>query len=176
VISDQRSAVSDQRSAISVQPSAISVQRSASRAFVLLEILVSMVILGIALAAVLRCYTNGLRALSHDRTVTQAVLLTQGLLEDFEIAVTEDDHVEGDFGSDFPHFSFVADFETVEIEYEDIDLGFDRRQLEPLRKVVVRIYHQPPNAIEAVRVLRVETYLTGIEKYAQRTKFLNALY
>lgn len=146
------------------------------RSFVLLEVIVSMVILGITLASVLRGYTNALKALTNDRRMTTAVLLAQALLEDFEIETPEDEGVEGDFGHDFPGFSFVADFEDVEIKYRDMDVGLVRQDFRPLRKVVLRIYHQPDERREARLVLRIETFLTGIDKYAREAKLYNALY
>jgi len=132
-----------------------------------------MVILALALTGVLRCFTNGLKSISYDKRMTQAILLGQGLLEDFETEVPEEkDAVEGDFGPDFPGFSYSAEFERVEIKYRDLDaaLALRKKNLEPLQKVTLRVYHQPPSATKAVCLLELETYLTGIEKYAPITK------
>jgi type II secretory pathway pseudopilin PulG len=145
-------------------------------AFILLEILLATALLGIALAAMLRCYTNGLKALSEDRRVAVAVFLAQGVLEDFETEAPENDHVEGTFGADFPNFSYVADFENVEVKYRNLELRVSGMRFDPLRKVTLIIYYRPPNAVKASQEVRIETYLTGIEKFSQRTKELNALF
>lgn len=142
----------------------------------MLEILVATVILGVSLAAILRCYTNALKSVSYDRKITQAILLAQGLLEDFEVEAPDEDQVEGSFAPDFPDFSYTAKFEAVEIKYHDITLSLFKKQLEPLRKVALRIYHKPPSASKTVCILEFETYLTGVEKYASGAKNLNALF
>jgi len=147
-----------------------------SRSFALLEVVIGMVILGIALSAILRSYTSSLKAISRDRTITRAVLLAQGLLDDFEVEAPEEDSVEADFGPDFPNFSYTAQFEPVEIKYRHLDIGLGKQEFEPLRKVTLRIYHRPPSGGEPKRVLEIQTYLTGIEKYAPEAKFYNALF
>jgi prepilin-type N-terminal cleavage/methylation domain-containing protein len=150
------------------------------RGFVLLEILVSVVILGIALAAMLQCFTNGLKAVRRDRVITDAVFLAQSVLDDFEIRPPEEDAetIEGDFGPEFANFRFVARFESVEIDYRDrkLDTGQMGMEFEPMRKVDLRVYHEPPDGRKPVQLLHVQSYLTGIEKYAPSTKFANALY
>jgi hypothetical protein len=153
-----------------------STNRRGARSFVLLEILVAMALLGIAMAATLRCYTNSLKALSEDRRVTQGVLLAQSILEDFEIEAPENEHVEGNFAPDFPEFSYVADFESVEIRYRDLELRLSGKKFDPLRKVKLDVFYQALDGSKFVRVVHLETYLTGLEKYAPNTKVLNALY
>ena len=135
-----------------------------------------MVILSIALAAVLRCYTNGLKSVSFDRKMTQGILLAQELLEEFETEPPESDRAEGDFGPELPDFSYLAEFERVDIKYRDLKAGLHKRELEPMRKVTVKIYHKAPSALKATLLLDFETYLTGVEKYAPNTKNLNALF
>jgi len=147
-----------------------------SRSFVLLEILIAVVLLGTALTAMLRCFTNGLKSVSRDRKVTQGVLLAQGLLDDYEIEAPESDHVEGDFGPDFPGFSYTADFEWVEVKYRNIDLRLTKQEFDPLRKVTLCVYYRPSSMGKATQVVGVETYLTGIEKHATQSKLLNALF
>ena len=149
------------------------------RSFVLMEVLVSVVILGIALAAVLRCCTNALKALSRDRTLAQAVLLAQGLIEDFEIEPPEEDAtIEGDFGPDFPGFSYIAEFKFEKIDYRavDMEIGLRRKEFVPVCRLNLSIYYEPDNAREARRVLYIETALTALEKYASQTKVLNAMF
>jgi Tfp pilus assembly protein PilV len=145
-------------------------------AFVLLEILIAIVLLGIALASVLQCFTNGLKSVSYDRKITQAVLLAQGLLEDFEIEAPEEEKVEGNFGTEFPGFSYTAEFKQVPIKYRDITATMFKKEMEPMRKVAVRIYYHPVNGTKTVRLLDFETCLTDIEKYAPGAKNLNGLF
>lgn len=151
-------------------------ETTGARSFVLLEILIAMVILGMALAGVLQCFTGGLKSISYDRRITQAILLAQGLLDDFEVEAPEEDKVEGDFGPDFPDFSYVAEFKRVEIKYRDVTSAMHKKELESLRQVTVRIYHKPPSATKTACLLDFETCLTGIEKYARTTRELNALF
>jgi len=151
-------------------------RRRRAGAFILLEILVAVALLGMALAAMLRCYTNGLKALSEDRRAALAVFLAQGVIEDFETEAPENDHVEGTFGADYPNFSYAADFEFVEVKYRNLELRVAGMRFDPLRKVTLTIYYQAPNAAKASQEIRVVTYLTGVEKFSQRTKELNALF
>lgn len=151
-------------------------KRRGVRSFILLEVIISMVIVGIALASVLRSFTNALRALSRERTATTAVLLAQALLDDFEISPPDDSRVQNDCGQDFPGFSYVAEFEDEEIKYRDVDIGFEKRDFVTLKKVSLRIYHQRPSQREPERELHIETYLTGIEKFDMRTKLTHGLF
>jgi type II secretory pathway pseudopilin PulG len=145
--------------------------------FVLLEIIVAMVILGMAMAAVLRGYANGLKALSKDRNVTEAGFLAQSLINQFEIDAPEEDSVEGNFGSDFPRYSYKAEFDLIELKYKDIETKLDRKKLEGLRKVRIEIYRASSTRGGSPElVLGFETYLTKVEKFAPRTMFTNALF
>ncbi|MCX8037806.1 MAG: hypothetical protein N3D11_12315 [Candidatus Sumerlaeia bacterium] len=145
-------------------------RRCATRSFVLLEIILATLLLGTALTAMLRCFTSGLNAISRDRRVTQATLLAQGLLDDFEIEAPETDHVEGNFGPDFPGFTYTADFTSVEIKYRSLELRLARKEFEPLRQVEIAVFYTAPSTGKVSQVLRVTTFLTGIEKYSARTK------
>jgi len=150
--------------------------RRPTRSFVLLEIVVAMVLLGIALTTMLRSYTMGLKALSYDQKLTQAVFLAQTVLDGLESEAPQEYYLDGDFAPDYPDFSYTAEFEDVEIKYDTLEVRVRRNEFEPLRKVVVRIFHKPPQTGQPHQLVEVTTYLTGIEKYTQSAKQLNALF
>lgn len=59
-------------------------RRRATTGFVLLEVLVSMVILGIAMATMMRSFTLSIAAIRNNDVTTQATVLAETLLQSLE--------------------------------------------------------------------------------------------
>ena len=153
-------------------------RRRGVRSFILLEVIAAMVIVGFTIAAVLQGFTNGMRAISKDRIETQATLLAQLLLDSLEVEPPEENLIEGELGPEtaFPGFRYTIELDTVERRYRDMGAKLERRDLETLRQVTVTILRQTSRDREPVQLLKVETYLTGVEMFGSQTKFLNALF
>ena len=80
-------------------------------AFVLLEVIISLMILGFAVGACMHSFTQSLAAVRIMEIQTQAMFFAQQLMQDFEIFPPEEDR-EGGFGDDYRFYSF-----TVRVSY-----------------------------------------------------------
>ncbi len=89
----------------------------ARRGFTLLEVIVSLAVLSIGLVAVLEAYGAAARVSLQDEFITTATFLAAGKMEEVlkepYIAAASD---EGDFGEEFPDFTWTVDAADSEIE------------------------------------------------------------
>lgn len=87
------------------------------RGFTLLEVIVSMAVLAIGLVAVLEAYGAASRVSLQDEFLTTATFLAAGKMEEVlkEPYITTGSD-EGDFGEEFPDFTWTADITDSEME------------------------------------------------------------
>ena len=160
--------------------------------FILLEVILSMMILGIAIAALMRSFTTSLATVRKAQIVTTACLLAQQVLEEYEVIPPQDDHMEGNFafpaGEDgyymreekptsdpYKYYYWIVDVEEVEVEYPDFSLKGESDELENLTKITVAILYDD-GRLKQFTPVRVETYLTTTEKFTYNSKKENKLY
>jgi type II secretion system protein I len=144
--------------------------RSPSRrsAFVLLEVILSLAILGVAVAALMRSYAQSLNTARRMQVHTQALFLAQQLLDEFEIYTPLQGKHEGGFGDAYRAFSYTVNMEYEEPSYrrvKDDDIG----QYFSLRHYVLKIHYddgiRPPST-----PVSLETAVINFEKFSLRTK------
>ncbi|MDL1973815.1 MAG: type II secretion system minor pseudopilin GspI [Deltaproteobacteria bacterium] len=82
--------------------------------FTLLEVMVAMAILAIALVAVLRSQAHTVFVAGEARLSTTASLLAQSKLA--EIESNRQDSTQGDFGEDFPNYSWETSIRKTELK------------------------------------------------------------
>ena len=82
--------------------------------FTLLEVMVAMAILAIALVAVLRSQAHTVFVAGEARLSTTASLLAQSKLA--EIESNREDSTQGDFGEDFPNYSWETSIRKTELK------------------------------------------------------------
>jgi len=168
-------------------------QKRKSRAgFVLLEVILSIIILGIAVSAFLRSFTVSLAAAKKAQIVTTACLLCQQVIEEYEVIPPQDDHSEGTFGTSsdelylgsdyknkgtttFENYYWVVDVEDVEVEYPDITFESSDEEYDMLTKITVSIIYDD-GRLKRFTPVTVETYLTNTEKFTYASKKENKLY
>jgi type II secretory pathway pseudopilin PulG len=159
--------------------------------FILLEVILCMMILGIAIAALMRSFTTSLATVRKAQIVTTACLLAQQILEEYEVIPPQGDHLEGNFSSTeegedissdgkpasdpYKYFYWVVDLEDVPVEYPDFSLKGERDELENLTKITVTILYDD-GRLKQFTPVRVETYLTTTEKFTYNSKRENKLY
>ncbi|MBI9076444.1 MAG: prepilin-type N-terminal cleavage/methylation domain-containing protein [Desulfatibacillum sp.] len=91
-----------------------------SSGFTLLEMIVSLLILGIALTTIFRLQSMSVMMASNIQFETTAPLLAQKKMAEYMIKEAEDLASDsGDFGDDFPNYSWTATVEEMESEYLD---------------------------------------------------------
>ena len=88
-----------------------------SRGFTLLEVMVAVAILAIALVAILKANLQSLDSLTEIREQTTASMLAASKLAEIEaIGAANWTELEGDFGEDYPGFSWQVASAPTELE------------------------------------------------------------
>ncbi len=166
------------------------IHKTRKNGFVLLEVILSVMILGIAIAALLRSFTVSLASARKAQIVTTATLLAQQILEEYEVIPPESDHMEGSFGSaeesfdqdmaaremkQFQNYYYRVDVEEVPVEYEDITYMTRDSELDILKKISITIIYDDGH-LKRFTPVRVETYLTATEKFSYTSRSENRLY
>ena len=85
--------------------------------FTLLEVLVAVAILAIAMVAILKANVQNLDALTTSRETTTASLLAASKLAEIEAAgVANWSESQGDFGEDYPEYTWQVETTGTEVE------------------------------------------------------------
>ncbi len=101
--------------------------------FTLLEMIVSLLILGIALTTIFRLQSMSIMMANNVQFETTAPLLAQKIMTQYMIKEMDDLASDsGDFGDEFPQYSWKATVEEMESEY--LDFTADR-----LREIQVSV-------------------------------------
>ncbi len=89
----------------------------APRGFTLLEVMVALAILSIALTSIYRLHSQTLTMSARARFYSQAPLLAQQKLSEIERQGVKDSQSgSGDFGQDYPHYTWSVQIEDVQSE------------------------------------------------------------
>jgi type II secretory pathway pseudopilin PulG len=157
-------------------------QKSISRAcsprrygFILLEVIISMIILAVTIAAIMRSFTVSLAGIRKSEVTTTAAFLAQQLLDQYEVQTPEQASVEGDFGDAYPNFHYSTHFDDVDVKYKDVSLESLIQDFVTLKQVTIDIYYDDQR-IKRFRPIHLETYLMGDEKFTYQSKTMNKLY
>ncbi len=146
-----------------------------SGGFVLLEIIVSMVILGIALATMMRSFTLSIAAVRKNDITTQATVLGETILQTLEAEPPSSGKVTGDFELEgAPNFSFEAEIERQRLRYR-IKTQTRPTNLRELQITRMQIKHNDQRGristpIDAYLVLQ------PIERFSYESKLRNELF
>ncbi|UCG10975.1 MAG: prepilin-type N-terminal cleavage/methylation domain-containing protein [Deltaproteobacteria bacterium] len=85
--------------------------------FTLLEVMVAVAILAMALVAILKANVQSLEALTTTREATTASLLAASKLAEIEAVGAADwNQFQGDFGEDYPGFTWLVETSSSEVE------------------------------------------------------------
>ena len=85
--------------------------------FTLLEVMVAVAILAIAMVAVLKANVQSLEALAESRDITTATLLAASKLSEVEAGGEASlSEFSGDFGEDFPGYTWQLESQPTEVE------------------------------------------------------------
>ena len=95
----------------------ISESTNRTHGFTLLEAMVAVAILAIALVGILKANLQGLEVLAETRETTTAALLAANKLAEIEAAgPARWTEFQGDFGEDYPEFTWQMESATTEVE------------------------------------------------------------
>lgn len=143
---------------------------------VLLEVIVSLVILGISVATLMRSFTISMTAIRKNDVTTQACLLAESLVQDFEINPPKTKTARGSFEEmGYPKFFWNMDIKEEEIKYRNLKTKSRVDNLKPLQKMHVTITYDD-GRLKKFSPVDMEVYLMPIERFTFRSKFLNELF
>lgn len=141
-----------------------------ARAFVLLEVVVSLTILAVTVATVLRSFSQSMSAIRILAVETQSAFFAEQLLDEFEINPPDEGPFEGGFGEDYKEFYYEGSVEYIAPDYDETNRHEEVEQFIPMRLVTIDIYydngHHKP--IHAVRGLT--SALMGFERFSDELK------
>jgi hypothetical protein len=136
------------------------------RAFVLLEVLLSLVILGVSVAALMRSFNQSLSAAKTMERQTQAQFFAQQLLHEFTIKPPEK---VGGFGDDYRNYSYRTTARYIEPKYRKLGNVADIEQYFAMQEITIEILYEDSDHKPFV-LLRVDSALPGFEKFSAETK------
>jgi type II secretory pathway pseudopilin PulG len=145
------------------------------RGFILLEVIISMIILAVTIAAIMRSFTVSLASIRKSEVTTTAAFLAQQLLDQYEVQAPEQASLEGDFGDVYPNFHYITRFDDIDVKYKDVSLESLIQDFVTLRQVTIDVYYDD-RRIKRFRPIHLVTYLMGDEKFTYQSKMMNKLY
>jgi general secretion pathway protein I len=145
------------------------------RGFVLLEVIVSMVILGIAVTTLLRSFTMSLAALKRNQVLMQATVLADQLLQDMELDPPARSGAQGSFEEQgYPQYSWSLSYKEEEPRYRTATTK-QKVDIKPLRHATLRITFDDGHT-KRFSPIETEVYLMPIERWNYQSKFYNQLF
>ena len=148
---------------------------SRRRGFVLLEVLITLVILGVSTAALMRSFTLSLKAARMMEVQTQSMFFAHQLLHEFELFPPDKEgKSEGGFGDDYRFYSYRVEVTYVTPKYEKTDGMNGIEQYFSMRQVRIEIVYNDGEKAPYVP-LSLDAAITGFEKFSldSRKSYLN---
>jgi len=146
-----------------------------SRAFLLLEVLLSLGILGLAAAVLLRSYALGANSLVKSEAITVACMLAEGLMDEFEIFPPQSSRGSGDFGDNYPGYRWEVKVDRERMRYNHVSGAVNPKVMDELVTYTVTIVYQPQGAPKAFVPLRFAYHPSMVELFSASAKFENQL-
>ncbi len=137
--------------------------------FVLLEVLLSLTILGVGVVALMSSFNQSFNAARVMEIQTQASFLAQQLMDELEVYPPTESEVSAGFGEGYPFFWYHLRKEYEEPQYRELRRSqHDVEQFFAIRRITITI-HYDDGRLTFVP-MRVETALIGFEKFSPNTK------
>lgn len=151
--------------------------RTHRRGFVLLEVMVAVLILGIAMVALMRGFFMSLDQISRIRRAETGILLSKSMLDDLMLVPAEEGRFNGKFTDDprygeaYEGWAWEVEIEAAEPRYDERPKGNITQSLENYYLTQIRIYQQieggtSRNRQERVLVNELHTILVEADVFA----------
>jgi type II secretory pathway pseudopilin PulG len=139
--------------------------------FVMMEVLIALVILGLSLTAFLHSFTQSLSTAKTLEIQTQAMFFAKQLMDEFEIVPPHYGTHEGGFGDDYAAFSWKLDLELDdEPNYDDVGSAEDFID----QYFTMRIYHieihYDDGDHKSFKAFETDSAIIGFEKFSRESK------
>jgi type II secretory pathway pseudopilin PulG len=143
---------------------------------VLLEVVVSLVILGIAVATIMRSFTISMAAIRKNDVSVQSFILAESMLQTLEVTPPQKGKLTGSFEADgLPNYTWEMNAKEEEIKYKHLKTASRIENLKPLHHVNLTItYDDHRNKVQTP--IQVDLILPPIERFSYQSKFLNELF
>ena len=154
-------------------------RRGGARGFALLEVMVSLTILGIAVASLMQSFAVSLAAIRRNEITTQACALADTLLQNLEteppLGKRGTEH--GTFEAEgYPKYSWELRYEREEQKYRRKNKSSGQYDdLKDLHRVELTISYDD-GRMKRFDPVKVATYLADLERYTQQAKQQNGLF
>ena len=139
--------------------------RRLRRGFVLLEVIISLTILAVTVAAVLRSFSQSLSALRILEVQTQAEFFAHQLLDEFEINPPGEGVAEMGFGDDYAAYSYVVDVEYIAPDYDETNRHDEILRFMPMRVFTIEIFYDNGRN-KPFRAITIDSAIMGFERFS----------
>ena len=141
------------------------------KAFVMMEVLVTLVILGVALTAFLKSFSQSLSAAKTLEIQTQAIFFAKQLMDEFEISPPDYGSHEGGFGDDYAAYTWKLELELAdEPNYRDV--GSADNYVD--QYFTMRIYHleihYDDGQNRVLKAFETDSAIIAFEKFSRDSK------
>lgn len=129
----------------------------------------SLTILGMAVAFLMRSFTDSIHSAKKMEIYTQASFLAQQLMDEFEVYPPRENTVEAGFGDTYPGYSYKATKTYVEPRYR---LSGGKKEISRFfaaRMLTIEVHYQDGTTKDFV-ACKVSTAIVGFEKFSPQTK------
>lgn len=149
------------------------ISRTASpRAFVLLEVIVSLTILTITVTMSLRSFSQSLMAARQLEVKTQAGFFARQLLEEYEVNPPEPGKREGGFGDDYAAYTFRVEIDLEEPDYDRVSPPREVDKLFQMRMLEIEIFYDD-GRLPSFRAAHIHSAIIGFERFDHLAKRQN---
>lgn len=150
--------------------------RRKSAGFVLLEVIVAMVILGISIATLMRSFTMSLAAIRVNDATTQGTVLAETLLQRLEAEPPGKSKLSGSFEDEgFSQYGYEIEMDDQKIKYR---LKSNSRVdgLRDLKVARIKITYDNPKTGKVTIPTQAYLILSPIERFSFQSKFMNEMF
>lgn len=154
----------------------VATRRKTVQAFALIEILLALVIMGIAVATILRSFTLSMSAIRRNDATTQATLLAEHAVQMLEAdPPAPKSRVRGDFSDlGFPRYGYEVETTSEKIKYR-IKTNTRINNLRDLKIARLNITYESPNGDLSVPA-DAYVVLPSLERFSYESKRANELF
>jgi type II secretory pathway pseudopilin PulG len=155
-------------------------RRTSSRAFVMLEVMVAIIIIGLAAVALVRGFIVSLDTVSRVRMNEQAILLGRSIMDDMMLEPPSEGEYNGRFADDnrfgeaFAGWEWEMEVETIEPDYDEVPKGNLLQDLEVLYHTKLRINFD--NGEEVETYLEMQLFLPDPDFFTDESLQSNQLF
>lgn len=140
-----------------------------SRAFVLLEVIVSLTILTITVTMCLRSFSQSLMAARQLEIKTQAGFFARQLMDEYEVNPPDPGKRDGGFGDDYAAYTFRVEIELEEPDYDRVNPPREVDELYQMRMLEIEIFYDD-GRLPSFRAAHVQSAIIGFDRFDHLAK------